>query len=150
MKLFPYLKTTLFYIKAVKISSRHFWKFYELIPTGIVLFSIWPVFRLFSVSIIRTDIRQVKSSTRPDTGYKKGRIVRKFGFRNFMNWYGSLFNLAGSGYFLYPVYGHIAGKSNPVSGRISSASLIKTLQKQPLNDDFLHQISAAINQSSSI
>jgi hypothetical protein len=32
---------------------------------------------LVPVSDIRPDIRQVKSGIQPDTGYKKGRIIRK-------------------------------------------------------------------------
>jgi hypothetical protein len=36
-----------------------------------LIFSIWPDIRLFSVSGIQLDIRQVKSGIRPDTGYLK-------------------------------------------------------------------------------
>jgi hypothetical protein len=50
------------------VSRRHFWKFDELIWLSI--YSIWPG-TLFSVSGIRPDIRQAKSSIWPDTGYNK-------------------------------------------------------------------------------
>jgi hypothetical protein len=40
-----------------------------------VFFSMWPDIRLFSVSGIRPDVRQVNYGIRPDTGYKKGRII---------------------------------------------------------------------------
>jgi hypothetical protein len=36
-----------------------------------VISSLWPDIRLFSVSGIRPDIRQLKSGIRSDTGYKK-------------------------------------------------------------------------------
>jgi hypothetical protein len=36
-----------------------------------VISSIWPDIRLFSVSGIRPDIRQVKFGIQPDTGNKK-------------------------------------------------------------------------------
>jgi hypothetical protein len=42
-----------------------------------VISSIWPYIRLFSVSGIRPNIRQGKAGTgiRLDTGYKKGLII---------------------------------------------------------------------------